>query len=219
MEFINIPEILDEPTNCAATTIDILKIDSNTKPYIDAACQNSANMIINSIKAYIDQHAATQSATIDKLNKSIDQRFEQLQLQNPQQRPSNLQNTTQQEQHNHDLKANLNNNRAFISNKKQFTATLFKQPHPQKRNMLITAVYPNKYPLFEYNGNDLPLVTGFSNYYATNVESIRLWWILNWSEGQKALEMLLTKPNLPHVFGKQLQLEATSISSSLVTKI
>ncbi|CAG8844960.1 25289_t:CDS:1, partial [Gigaspora margarita] len=38
-------------------TIDISKINSNTKAYIDIAYQNSANMIIASIESYIDQYA------------------------------------------------------------------------------------------------------------------------------------------------------------------
>ncbi|RIB02891.1 hypothetical protein C2G38_2226590 [Gigaspora rosea] len=58
----------DEPSNNAAISIDMSKIDGNTKAYIDVACQNSANVIIASIKAYIDQHAANQSATVNKLN-------------------------------------------------------------------------------------------------------------------------------------------------------
>ncbi|CAG8842672.1 11703_t:CDS:1, partial [Gigaspora margarita] len=62
----------DKPTNHAAITIDISKIDSNTKAYIDVALQNSTNMIIASIKSYIDQNAMTQLASIDKLNKCID---------------------------------------------------------------------------------------------------------------------------------------------------
>ncbi|CAG8826453.1 30833_t:CDS:1, partial [Gigaspora margarita] len=48
------PKSPDEPTNRAAITIDISKINSNTKVYIDAACQNTANTIIASIKSYID---------------------------------------------------------------------------------------------------------------------------------------------------------------------
>ncbi|RIB24609.1 hypothetical protein C2G38_2168096 [Gigaspora rosea] len=51
----------DEPSDHATISIDMSKIDGNTKAYIDVACQNSANMIITSIKAYIDQHIATQS--------------------------------------------------------------------------------------------------------------------------------------------------------------
>ncbi|RIB04385.1 hypothetical protein C2G38_2048475 [Gigaspora rosea] len=90
----------DEPTNHAAITIDMSRIDGNTKTYIDAACQNSANMIIASIRALFDQHAATQSATINKLNTRIDQCFEWLQIQQSQQQPLKPQKNPR---HNHDL--------------------------------------------------------------------------------------------------------------------
>ncbi|RIB27374.1 hypothetical protein C2G38_2160658 [Gigaspora rosea] len=80
----------DEPTNHVAITLDMFKIDGNTK---DAACQNSANIIIVSIRALFDQHAATQSAIINKLNTCIDQCFKQLQTQQSQQQHLKLQET------------------------------------------------------------------------------------------------------------------------------
>ncbi|CAG8500801.1 19056_t:CDS:2 [Gigaspora margarita] len=78
MESNSSPKSPDEPTDRAAITIDISKIDSNAKAYIDVACQNTANTIIASIKSYIDQHSVTQTASIDKLNKCIDQCFDQI---------------------------------------------------------------------------------------------------------------------------------------------
>ncbi|CAG8663263.1 29460_t:CDS:2 [Gigaspora margarita] len=78
MESNNISKNSNKPTEHTAITIDMFKINSNTKVYIDMACQNTANMIIASIKTFIDQNATTQSATINKLNKCIDQCFDQL---------------------------------------------------------------------------------------------------------------------------------------------
>ncbi|CAG8804467.1 28686_t:CDS:1, partial [Gigaspora margarita] len=90
IETNNNPKNFDKSSNHPAITIDISKIDSNTKVYIDAACQNSANIIIVSIKSYIDQYATTQFVAIDKVNKCIDQCVDQLQPQRPQQQLLNV---------------------------------------------------------------------------------------------------------------------------------
>ncbi|CAG8833631.1 30892_t:CDS:2 [Gigaspora margarita] len=106
MEGNDIPKNSDEPTKHATITIDMSKFDSNTKAYIDTACQNTANMIIASIKAYIDQNGATQSATISKLNKHIDTTSPQQQLSSQQQEAT----------HNH---TQLHTNNAFTPALKQ----------------------------------------------------------------------------------------------------
>ncbi|RIB19852.1 hypothetical protein C2G38_2180738 [Gigaspora rosea] len=231
----------DEPTDHAASTIDISRIDGNTKAYIDAACQNSANMIIASIRALFDQHAATQSATINKLNTCIGQCFERLQTQQSQQQPLKPQENPR---HNHDLditaqqqktlhqQQDAGHNHTFNATTTQHKEKQTEQGSPSQQgncplthllnnlilntattqtsmdtsrhtipfraiNMLKTKITTRKYPSFEYSEIDLPPVSSFSNNHAEEVESIRMWWILNWSEGQKALEMLPNKPNLP----------------------
>ncbi|CAG8790589.1 4414_t:CDS:1, partial [Gigaspora margarita] len=103
----NISKNSDKPTEHAAIMINIFKIDSNTKTYINTACQNTANMIIASIKANIDQNGATQSATIDKLNKCINQCFDKLQPNKTQQQPLSQHEKVLPLQHNHDLETTL----------------------------------------------------------------------------------------------------------------
>ncbi|CAG8784398.1 41712_t:CDS:1, partial [Gigaspora margarita] len=105
METNNNPNNSDEPSNRSAITIDVSKVNGNTKAYIDAACQNIANMIITSIKALLDQHATIQSAAIDKVNKHIDQCVDQLQTQRPQQQSLDMHENPSASQYNHDFDA------------------------------------------------------------------------------------------------------------------
>ncbi|RIB10824.1 hypothetical protein C2G38_2043182 [Gigaspora rosea] len=125
-------------------------------------------MIIISIKAYIDQHAATQSTTINKLNTRIDQCFEQLQAQKSQHQPLKPQKNLQ---HNTTWTLQHHSKSSFTSNRMQVTTITFTrlQLNP-KENKSSKEVYLNKHQVM---------------------------WILNWSKGQKALEMLPNKPNLP----------------------
>ncbi|CAG8733254.1 13486_t:CDS:2 [Racocetra persica] len=50
---------------------DFSKIDINTKPYIDTACQASSNTIIAAIKSYIDQNNEAHKDMIAKLNETF----------------------------------------------------------------------------------------------------------------------------------------------------
>ncbi|RIB11592.1 hypothetical protein C2G38_2042541 [Gigaspora rosea] len=59
-------------TNNPPLSIDLSKIDPNTKVYIDEACRASSNEIINTLKAYIAQSTATQMDLIRKLNERLD---------------------------------------------------------------------------------------------------------------------------------------------------
>ncbi|CAG8582878.1 3784_t:CDS:1, partial [Dentiscutata heterogama] len=62
----------------------------------------------------------------------------------------------------------------------------------------------HKFPAINYSTvKQMPVVEGFSNPLATKIESIRLWWVTNWTEGQKIIEMLAQKPNLKHEYGNQ----------------
>ncbi|CAG8778594.1 13717_t:CDS:1 [Gigaspora margarita] len=90
------------------------------------ACQSTANMIIESIKTFIDQNAATQSAIIDKLNKCIDQCFDQLQLNKTQQQPLNQHGKVSPSQHNYDLDTTLPQQQFFSQ---QQEATHSHNPH------------------------------------------------------------------------------------------
>ncbi|CAG8577735.1 15218_t:CDS:2, partial [Racocetra fulgida] len=64
-------------------SLSLPNIDSNTKIYIEAACQALSNMIISTIKEYIDQTLDAYMVLINKLNKCIDSSLNQ-QKQNPQ---------------------------------------------------------------------------------------------------------------------------------------
>ncbi|CAG8599895.1 19348_t:CDS:1 [Gigaspora rosea] len=68
----NISTSSNTPTTNQTTSIDISKIDLNTKVYIDEACRASTNEIINSIKAYINQSTSNHMNLIKKLNERLD---------------------------------------------------------------------------------------------------------------------------------------------------
>ncbi|CAG8774190.1 12036_t:CDS:2, partial [Racocetra persica] len=55
-------------TNNTNPSFSLLNFDENTKAYIDAACQASSNMIISTIKKYIDQTLDAYIVLINKLN-------------------------------------------------------------------------------------------------------------------------------------------------------
>ncbi|RIB28252.1 hypothetical protein C2G38_2028672 [Gigaspora rosea] len=56
---------------------------------------------------------------------------------------------------------------------------------------------PRKYPSFDYTKfKNMYEVQGFSNPQAARTEMIRLWWVTNWSEGQKMIESLPYKPSI-----------------------
>ncbi|RIB26426.1 hypothetical protein C2G38_2138292 [Gigaspora rosea] len=206
----------------AEPLIDLSKIDVNTKAYIDAPCQASANSIIDSIKSYIDQSMGLQFNMISKLNKRLDDYVNQQPTQNVQPKE---QNPAPILEHNHEY----NPTAAFGSNSMNMEKSLPQQSNcpltPILNNLIIsTAKQPNEkstassneaqgmflpnkaikvkaftrtYPSLDYSDlANLPLVYGFQNNQAASVEQIRLWWVLNWNEGQKIIEMLPNKPNL-----------------------
>ncbi|CAG8452775.1 9879_t:CDS:2 [Cetraspora pellucida] len=67
----------------------------------------------------------------------------------------------------------------------------------QTNKQLIVKKGSRRFPTIEYKLlKNLPIVQGFNNPLAAEIESRRLWWVLNWNEGQKTIEMLAYKPSL-----------------------
>ncbi|RIB03676.1 hypothetical protein C2G38_2049074 [Gigaspora rosea] len=54
----------------------------------------------------------------------------------------------------------------------------------------------------------LPVVQGFTNPIAASIESKRLWWVSNWTEGNKVIEMLTGKLNLTTSLWKSIAVGA-----------
>lgn len=66
-----------------------------------------------------------------------------------------------------------------------------------KNELSIKRSKSHKYPSINYTTlKQLPIVKDFTNPLAASIESKRLWWVSNWLEGQKVIEMLPCKPNL-----------------------
>ncbi|CAG8562293.1 21425_t:CDS:2, partial [Cetraspora pellucida] len=64
-----------------------------------------------------------------------------------------------------------------------------------------------KFPSLTYISKEkMYAIQGFYNQTAIETEQIRLWWVMNWSEGQKRIEMLPKKPNLPNKTWKAIAL-------------
>ncbi|CAG8550249.1 6858_t:CDS:2 [Cetraspora pellucida] len=80
------------PAGGTSVETDFSKIDSNTKVYIDTACQASSNTIITAIKLYIDQNNEAHKNMIVKLNEHLDLCFNQIQQ-------THHQDTTSLQQH------------------------------------------------------------------------------------------------------------------------
>ncbi|CAG8594285.1 6943_t:CDS:2 [Racocetra fulgida] len=165
-------------------SLSLPNIDSNTKAYIEAACQASSNMIISTIKEYIDQTLDAHMVLINKLNTRIDSSLNQqkqspqlthptqnpqdtaathnhtFNLSSPQQtnRPNDNSNT---QQGNCPLTPLLNNLLIDASNSSQYNErdiTTQATPHTNKAIKIKTTM--RKFPSFEYT-EDLPPVDGF----------------------------------------------------------
>lgn len=82
-------------------------------------------------------------------------------------------------------------------------------PKNAKNELSVTRNKAHKYPSINYTTlKQLPVVQGFTNPLAANIESKRLWWVANWTEGNKVIEMLSGKPNLTTRLWKSIAFSA-----------
>ncbi|CAG8600087.1 6635_t:CDS:2, partial [Cetraspora pellucida] len=100
-----------EARSAGSTSVetDLSKIDSNTKAYIDTACQASSNTIITAIKSYIDQNNEAHKNMIAKLNERLDLCFNQIQQ-------THRQDTTSPQQHD----SSSSQKKPFVSHNHEF---------------------------------------------------------------------------------------------------
>ncbi|CAG8768409.1 2070_t:CDS:2, partial [Ambispora leptoticha] len=62
-----------------------------------------------------------------------------------------------------------------------------------------------KFPSLVYTFKEnIATIQGFYNQKAIETEQIQLWWVMNWPEGQKRIEVLPKKPNLPSKLWKAI---------------
>ncbi|CAG8458972.1 22447_t:CDS:2 [Cetraspora pellucida] len=205
---------IDENTKAyidAACQASSNAIICNIKSYIDqtmATQTNLINKLNNRLDTYLNNQQAQKTPSVsnsysqeinyNQTNKNNLGHNHEFNIANPQHPDEQSSNSTNQ-QGNCPLTPILNN--LLINSRDTITqdkAHITTQPTPQTNSMICLKSTHRKYPSIEYTDiENLPPVQGFNNPQAALIERIRLWWILNWHEGQKAIEMILNKPNLP----------------------
>ncbi|RIB21382.1 hypothetical protein C2G38_2176813 [Gigaspora rosea] len=79
----------------------------------------------------------------------------------------------------------------------------------QWNSQCMETINQRKYTSINYEAvKEIPIIQGFQNPKAAETERIRLWWVMNWTEGQKMIKMIPQKPSLCNKLWKTVALGA-----------
>ncbi|RIB14258.1 hypothetical protein C2G38_2323284 [Gigaspora rosea] len=165
-------------------------IDSQTKAYLDMMFQATMVSVIQTVKQYMDQQFEAQREWNVQCMETINRRFAQLEH-------ANLSG-------NEGSNNNTNNNEQMPN---------VQQPQQLQHQDQVVEQTPNvgrnlgQIEAIDYTAfKQLPVIQGLSNPKAIETERIRAWWVMNWAEGQRLIEMLPCKPSLTNRVWKALVL-------------
>ncbi|CAG8827194.1 1490_t:CDS:2, partial [Gigaspora margarita] len=171
-----------------------LDIEPKTKSYIDSAIQAATMTIMQQMQQFVTQQAETQREWNAQVLESINQKLAHRE-------PANINESGQS-------KSSYNN--AQSDDNQQRTPTSGNDNGAAQAVNNETVSYKatgRKFPSLVYTfKDDTWEIQGFINGKAIVTEQIRLWWVTNWSEGQKKIEMLPKKPSLPNKIWKTIAL-------------
>ncbi|RIB12225.1 hypothetical protein C2G38_2258749 [Gigaspora rosea] len=173
-------------------------IDNQTRVYIDTVIQSTTEAIMRNMQQLMNQHIETQKQWNIQCMETINQRFERLEQLNLQsegnssnQSSNNGQTTVERNQQSiAETNRDINMSQASLEGAGESGARTYK---PMTR----------KYPTINYEAlKEILTIQGFQNIKAAKTERIWLWWVMNWTEGQKMSETLTQKPSLSNKLWK-----------------
>lgn len=187
-------------------------IDLKVRSYIDDACQATITMLIRKMKEIMNRQAESQRKWNEQIQKSIEEHFSRLAQVGITTTEANLDNRAnpKEERNEHTTPATIcsqsesrndlpqgNYPPTPILNSMIIDSAPLETSTSTRDELSITRNKARKYLSINYTTlKQLPVVKDFMNQLAASIESKRLWWVSNWSEGQKVIEMLPCKLNL-----------------------
>ncbi|RIB30244.1 hypothetical protein C2G38_2153110 [Gigaspora rosea] len=207
-------------------------IDSQTKAYLDMMFQATKVSVIQTVKQYMDQQFEAQREWNVQCMETINRRFAQLEHANLSGNEGSNNNTNNNEQMpNVQQPQQLQHQDQVVEQTPNVGRNLGQiegnyPPKPTINNLIMKAsseaqdkdkqeddglikykITTRKFPAIDYTAfKQLPVIQGLSNPKAIETERIRAWWVMNWAEGQRLIEMLPRKPSLTNRVWKALAL-------------
>ncbi|RIB16279.1 hypothetical protein C2G38_2143173 [Gigaspora rosea] len=207
-------------------------IDSQMKAYIDMMFHATTALVIQTVKQYMDQQFEVQREWNVQCMETINRKFVQLEQTNMGSNEASNSNTNNNEQTTNVQQPQLLQHQDQEARQTPNVGKNFGQiegnypPTPTINSLIMKAssetqdnnkqendgpvkykITTRKFSVINYTAfKQLPAVQGLNNPKARETERIRAWWVMNWAEGQKLIEMLPYKPSLTNRVWKVLAL-------------
>ncbi|CAG8775402.1 13072_t:CDS:2 [Gigaspora margarita] len=208
-------------------------IDPRTKAYLDMIIQSTAALMIQMVKQYMDQQFEVQREWNVQCMETINRRFEQLEKTNAggnevstsnsgnsgqttsAQQPQQSQHQNQEHEQTPNIGGSLGQIEGNCPPTPIINSLIMKASSDIQGNnkqesdgSIKYKITTRKFPAIDYTAfKQLPAVQGMNNPKAIETERIRVWWVMNWTEGQKLVKMLPQKPSLTNRVWKALAFE------------
>ncbi|RIB27508.1 hypothetical protein C2G38_2137789 [Gigaspora rosea] len=194
-------------------------IDNQTRMYIDIVIQSTTEAIMRNMQQMMNQQIKNQRQWNTQCMETINQRFERLEQMNIQSDDISGNRNKDSGQ----MTVESNQQGPIETNRELNTSQGNYSPSPIINNLIIKVslegadengartykIMGRKYPTINYEAvKEILSVQGFQNPKAAETERIRLWWVMNWTEGQKIIETIPQKPSLYNKLWKTVALGA-----------